>query len=246
MQSHNISSLLHRLVLPLFALMLTTCTSQVATAEPFACTDALGCITIAPDDPVKIGSIQALTGNPAPIGLTQKQTIELVISQRRIFNHPIELYNVDAACSVEGGANAALRLVADPQIVGVIGTTCSGSAAGALPIISEAGFVMISGVNTAPSLTSILGDVGSNYKPGYFRMIPNGVQYGSVAADYAYHELGVSHAASIDDGDAFSTGVARVFRARFTELGGDVVANLTVNKGDENMLPLLEALALSH
>lgn len=226
-------------------IFVSACTSAEPTPEPFVCEDEIGCVTISPENPIKIGSLQVLSGQPAPLGTTQDQTTQLLASERTILDHSIEVVSVDTLCTSEGGANGALRLVTDPQIVGIVGSTCSGAAVGALPIISEKGIVMISGLNTAPSLTSILGVEGEDQQPNYFRVIPNGVAFGATAAAFALNELNITKAASINDGDAYSAGVAQAFRTQFEQLGGEIVADLTVNKGDENMGPLLEALASS-
>ncbi|MDQ7027532.1 MAG: branched-chain amino acid ABC transporter substrate-binding protein [Anaerolineae bacterium] len=245
-QLHNTISLrFYALTIVMFIISACTSTPAEPTDAPFVCDDTLGCVTIAPDEAIQLGSLQVLSGNPAPLGMTQDQTIQLAISERTIFGHSIEVMSVDTLCSSEGGGNAALRLVANPQLVGVLGTTCSGAAVGALPTISDAGLVMISGLNTAPSLTSTLGEEGSDHKPGYFRVIPTGVAFASIAADYIFNELGITKAASINDGDAFSAGIAQVFRTQFTNLGGEIVGDLAISKGDENMGPLLEALVLS-
>ena len=86
---------------------------------------------------------------------------------------------LDDLCSADGGQAAAQTIVADESVVGVIGTSCSGAAAAAAPLISEAGMVMISGSNTSPSLTSDLaGTAGSNNYPGYYRTAPNDLYQG--------------------------------------------------------------------
>ena len=61
----------------------------------------------------------------------------------------IEFVLEDSLCSAEGGQAAAQRLSADESIVGVIGTNCSSAAQGAMPIISDAGMVMIAPSNTS-------------------------------------------------------------------------------------------------
>ena len=40
----------------------------------------------------------------------------------------------DSLCTAEGGQAAAQRVAADESVVGIIGTTCSGAAQGAMPI----------------------------------------------------------------------------------------------------------------
>lgn len=217
------------------------------TQYPIVCDDPLGCVHIMPDDPVLVGVLQVSSGETAPLGITQYQAIELAAKDRdnQLLGYPIELQQEDTQCTSEGGANAALRLVANPQVVGLLGTACSGAAVGIVPIMSEAGLVMISGLNTAPSLTSVNGVAGDNQYDGYYRVIPSGVNVAEAAAKFAYDELGVRTIGTVNDGDAFTLELAKAFENTFTELGGTVELSAIINKGDRDMIPLLEAVMLA-
>ena len=61
--------------------------------------------------------------------------------------------------------------MADPTIVAVMGTTCSRTAVPAMPVLADAGLVMISPSNTAPSLTD--PDSEDFGGPFYFRTAYN-------------------------------------------------------------------------
>ncbi len=215
------------------------------SAPPFKCTDAIGCVTIAPGEAVRLGVIQDLSGGAMAFGLEQSQTIELVIAERdnQLLGHPIELQIEDEGCTAEEGSVVASKIAADPQIVAVLGTTCSGSAVTAGKIIAGAGLVMISGSNSAPSLTSVGGERGADWQPGFFRTMHNAIGSGYTAAIFAFQELGVTQAAMINDGDAYTKGYTDAFKRTFIELGGEIVLDATVNKGDTNMQPVLTAVA---
>jgi branched-chain amino acid transport system substrate-binding protein len=217
------------------------------TPAPFACADRLGCVEIAPDEPVKLGVLQALSGDQAPFGLAGLHSIELAVDDRdgRLLGHPIDLQIEDSLCSKEGGATAAARLVSDPQIVGILGPSCSGAAETAIKTVSDAGWVLVSGSSTAPSLTSVGGKVGPYWHPGFLRTAQNDEPSGRAAASFAYEVLGVRRAATIDDGDPYTQGLADTFRQAFTEMGGEAVLSAAVNKGDTNMQPVLDAVAKS-
>jgi branched-chain amino acid transport system substrate-binding protein len=231
-------------LLLLAALLLADCQP---TPSPFECADTLGCVEVAAGEPIKIGVLQALSGAMASSGLSNLQTLELALKDRgsELLGHPIELQSQDSQCSKEGGATAISKIAADPEIVGILGPTCSGAAAGALKVISEAGLVMISGSTTAPSLTSINGQPGPDWQPGFFRTAPNDALSGRVAAIFAFEVLGVTQAATIDDGDPYTQGLAHTFQVAFAELGGEVVLVAGVNKGDIDMYPVLTAVARS-
>ncbi|WP_029460071.1 branched-chain amino acid ABC transporter substrate-binding protein [Solidesulfovibrio alcoholivorans] len=211
------------------------------------CYDALGCVDIPPRAPVRLGVIESLSGKVAVLGSEQLRGLELALAQRgdRLLGHPVELVIEDTGCRPEGGANAALRIVSDPRVAAIFGTTCSGDAASAAQVMSAAGLSMISGNNSAPFLTSIGGKPASKWQPGYFRTAPNEEHSGPAAARYAYTSLGSRKAAIIHDGDIYTRGLAEGFRQEFKRIGGQTVMFAAVDKGDADMRPVLEAVAAS-
>ncbi|MBN1139419.1 MAG: branched-chain amino acid ABC transporter substrate-binding protein [Anaerolineae bacterium] len=213
----------------------------------FECADTIGCVDVLPGEPVKIGVIQALSGDMGPQGQGLLRCIELVLADRdkTLLGHPLELAIADSMCSEEGGTTAALKIVADPQIVGILGPTCSGAAAAAMDAVSRAGLVMISSSSSAPALTSVGGEQGADWQPGFFRTAQNDSFSGQAAATFAFERLGARRAATIDDGGSYTRGLTDTFKKAFAELGGQVVLSAAVNKGDTNMEPVLTAVAMS-
>ncbi len=233
----------------LFLTLLTTIFLAACQSgpPPFECTDSIGCVTIGPDEPIEIGVIQALSGEVATLGIDQVRGLELALADRegQLLNHPVQLHSEDDLCSKEGGTVAAENLKTISQVVAIFGTTCSGAAVPAAKILSEAGLVMISGGNTAPSLTSVSGNQGADWQPGYFRASHNDADQGRAAATFVFQELGVRQAATLNDGDTYTQGLTDVFGQVFTELGGEIVLTTAINKGDTDMKPVLEAVAVS-
>ena len=151
---------------------------------------------------------------------------------------------VDTMCSSDGGGEGARQIVADPQVIGVIGPACSGAAVGASPVLSAAGVAMISPANASPDLTSDLaGNRGPDYHPGYFRVYSNGLYQAQAVAHFAYNELGLRRMATIHDGDSFTRGLATAFTNAFNALGGEVAAIAAVNKDDTDMSAALADFA---
>lgn len=220
------------------------CACGTSDEKPDACTDPLDCVRINPAEPVKIGVLQALSGAIAPLGQAQVRGLELALEKQgnKILGHPVELRIEDTGCTSEGGANGALKLIADPQTVAIFGTTCSAAAATASQAMSAAGLVMISGNNSAPFLTSIGGKAAPNWHPGYFRTANNEENAGRVAAEFAYTMLKIRKAAAIHDNDIYTMGLASIFRSSFEKLGGRVVLYSAVNKGEREMQPILQAV----
>ena len=102
---------------------------------------------------------------------------------------------------------------------------------------------MISGMNTAPSLTKLEGEPGENWQPGYYRTIYNGSQMARAAATFTIQVLGITKATTIDDGDIYTRELANEFSQVFTELGGEVVFSGVISRGDANVEPVLTAVA---
>jgi len=212
------------------------------------CDDELGCVVVGPDEPVVVGAMLTTSGATSFLGEDSVGGIELAILSRdgMVLDHEIELVIEDSLCSAEGGQAAAQRVAADETIVGVIGTNCSGAAQGALPIISDAGMLMISPSNTSPSLTNDDTEAGGAYLPGYFRTGHNDLFQGAMAAQFALEVLEAETLATIHDGDPYTEGLATVMADTFAEMGGEVVFQGAVSKGDTDMTAILTEIAASN
>ena len=133
---------------------------------------SLGTVTVEPGAAIQVRSLNAISGDVAFLGIPNERGVAAAIADYgQIHGFDVDLgAGLDDLCSADGGQAAAQQIVADEQVVGVLGTSCSGAATAAAPLISEAGLVMISGSNTSPALTSDLaGTAGENYNEGYYR-----------------------------------------------------------------------------
>ena len=216
-----------------------------AAALAHDCADELGCVEIGPDDSIVIGGILRFSGPTPFTGEVARHAFNLAVSARegRLLGRDIELVTEDSACSEDGAREAALRMIANPAVVGIIGTNCSLAAKGALPIISEAGLLMISPSNTSPFLTNADPEAGGLYQPGYYRTAHNDLFQGELSARFAAEALEVKTVATIDDGDPYTRGLASAMAAAFESLGGKVVFRGEIQRGDSDMSALLAAIA---
>jgi branched-chain amino acid transport system substrate-binding protein len=205
----------------------------------FECEDPLGCVTYGPDEPIRIASSLVISGPNTELGMDSQHGVEIAINFRGdVAGHSVELQPEDDLCSAEGGQTSAQKIVSDPTIIAMIGTSCSGAGVPAAKIISDAGYAMVSPSNTSPALT----DPGL-HQPGYLRTAHNDKVQGRAMAKFALEELGVKSAAAIHDGDPYTEGLARVFADSFAEMGGDLVAFEAVGKGDTDMRPALKTVS---
>ncbi|MEC7506995.1 MAG: branched-chain amino acid ABC transporter substrate-binding protein, partial [Actinomycetota bacterium] len=207
---------------------------------------SLGTVVVEPGAQVQIRSLNAISGDVAFLGIPNQRGIEAAVADFGDIKgfEVTSGEGLDDLCSAEGGQAAAQQIVADEQVVGVIRTSCSGAAASAAPLISDAGLVMISGSNTSPSLTSNLnGEANENYRPGYYRTAHNDLYQGAAMAAFVYNDLGLATAAAIHDGDPYTQGLAQAFADAFEALGGTVTGFTGVSKEDTDMVPVLTEVA---
>jgi len=229
--------------------------APAATTQAPAATEApmeefvagpLGAVEVAPGEDIQIRTLQAISGPVASLGIPNQNATGFAVDDfGAIKGHNVSVgTGLDDLCNADGGAAAAQTIVADPQVVGVIGTSCSGAAVAAAPLISAAGMVMISPSNTSPSLTSDLqGNAGSDWQPGYYRTAHNDLFQGAGVGRFVFEDLGLRKVAAIHDGDPYTQGLSRAFADAFEALGGEVVAFTAVNKGDTDMTPVLIEVA---
>ena len=207
---------------------------------------SLGIVTVEAGDAIQIRSLEAITGDVAFFGLPIDRATQIAVDDYgQIHGFDVDLgTSLDDLCSNDGGQAAAQTIVADEDVVGVIGTSCSGAAVAAAPLITDAGVVLISGGNTSPHLTSDMqGTVGKDRSVGYYRTAHNDRVQGAAVAKFVFSELGISTAAAIHDGDPYTEGLAQAFKDFFEAEGGTVTRYSAVNKGDTDMVPVLTEVA---
>lgn len=205
--------------------------------------DEFGCVEVAEGDPISIGTLLVISGENASLGQDSQNGAVLAMDFRdtpgEIAGHPVEFNHQDDGCSAEGGQAGATALAAEPQIVAVIGTSCSSAALGvADTILSDAGIVLISPSNTGPALTD-----PATHQPFYLRTAHNDKLQGAAVAHFAFREAGWQTASTIHDGSPYADGLQQVFADTFTEEGGTIAKQEAIQVGDTDFKPLLTDLA---
>jgi branched-chain amino acid transport system substrate-binding protein len=221
-------------------------TTSAAGETTTAPAEGLGTIEVAAGDPIKIASLQVISGDEASLGTDQVRAIEIAVADKgELLGHPVELaFSEDDLCSSEGGQTGSTRIIADPQVVAVIGTSCSGAGVPASNVVTSAGRVLVSGSNTSPVLTSDLaGNASPEYHEGYFRTAHNDAIQGAAAARFVFEELGLTQVATINDGDPYTQGLTSAFEGPFEDLGGTIVVSTAVAADQTDMRPVLTEIA---
>jgi branched-chain amino acid transport system substrate-binding protein len=214
--------------------------SEGATGEVDCETVEFGCVEIPEGDELVIGSALVITGANETLGLDSQYGIEVAKEMRpEIAGHTVRFNHQDDGCTTEGGTAAARALLSEENIVAVIGTSCSSAGIPAAEILSAEGIMLVSPSNTAPSLTS-----EAEHQPFYARTAHNDKIQGAAMAQFVCEVLGLSTAATIDDGSAYADQLAAVFAEEFqSQCGGTITAEEAVSVGDTDFSGVLGNIA---
>lgn len=208
--------------------------------------DEFDCVEVAPGAPITIGTALVITTADADLGQDSQNGAHVAGILKNdaggVLGHEIAWNDQDDQCSAEGGTTAARALVADPTIAAVIGTSCSSAGVPAAQITSEAGVLMVSPSNTAPSLTD-----AATHEPFYARTAHNDKVQGAAMATFACDELGVTSAATVHDGSPYSEQLQQVFADEFVaQCDGTITAQEAVAPTDTDFRTVLATIAATN
>lgn len=118
----------------------------------------------------------------------------------------------DDKAQPEAAVAVAQSFIADPQVLGVVGTMNSHTSLAAAPLYGQANLAQISPAASNPTLTQ-------QGCATFFRVIAHDLYQGAEAARYAIGVLGRHRLAIIHDQTSFGEPLAQVFRQTAEELG---------------------------
>lgn len=190
---------------------------------------------------VVIGVDAPLTGSLSALGQGIKNSVDLAAKTANKNNEvpgiefKIEALD-DQAVPASGQANAT-KLVGNKDVIGVVGPLNSGVAQSMQGVFEKAGVVQVSPANTNPALSQ-----GDNWGKGdfkrpfktYFRTAATDVVQGKFAAQYLYNDAKKKKVYVVDDKQTYGAGLAAIFSAEFTRLGGKIAGtdHVTVKETD--------------
>lgn len=189
---------------------------------------ALAGVAMAADDTVRIGVYLPLTGGNAYGGQLELEGLQMANKETpQILGKKVELFVVDNKTDKVESANAVKRLVDKEKVVAIIGTYGSSLAMAGGEVAEKAGVPQVGTSCTNPLVTQ-----GKKY---IFRVCFIDPFQGAGAATYAYKTLGLKKAALlVDVANDYSVGLASFFQRSYSKLGGEVVATLNYQSGDQD------------
>ncbi|MCG3184112.1 MAG: Leu/Ile/Val-binding protein [Planctomycetes bacterium] len=177
---------------------------------------------------VYIGLFVSTSGEIATFGTDTKNGVELAVEEINkaggINGKQIKLIAYDTASKADEGKTAATKLATQDGVLVSMGAVASGISLAAAPEFQKYGIPMVSPSSTNPTVTQV-GD-------HIFRICYLDDFQGGACAVFASKDLKAKKAAILQNqDDAYSTGLADFFEAKFKALGGEVVAKESYKKG---------------
>ena len=191
---------------------------------------------------ITVGSAAAVTGPIAELVVAIANARNLAASHVNeqgglLGGDTYRLVLGDSQCDPKAAVDVGAKLVNVEQAVAVIGPNCSGATNGmAQSVTIPAGVVMLSDTATAPSIS----DLDDNDL--VFRVAPSDAYQGRSLAELAW-EHGYRKLAVTYSNDDYNSGLAGVFSAAFTELGGTITGNEAHEPGKASYRAELATLA---
>lgn len=180
---------------------------------------------------IKLGSIGPLSGGVAVYGTEARNAIELAVEEINaaggVNGQNFELISEDDEGNPEKSVSAYKKLVTKDGVKLIVGSLTSGCTLAITPLAQAQKVVLVAPAATNPAIT----DAGNFI----FRACYTDPFQGTVGAKFAAENLGTKRAAVLYDvGNDYSVGLRDNFVKKFTEEGGEVVADESYTTGDKD------------
>ncbi|MFE6332561.1 branched-chain amino acid ABC transporter substrate-binding protein [Streptomyces sp. NPDC057806] len=178
---------------------------------------------------VIIGVDAPLTGDLSALGLGIKNSVDLAAKtankEKYVEGVTFEIEALDDQAQPASGQQNATKLVANDDVLGVVGPLNSSVAESMQKVFDDAKLVQVSPANTNPALTQ-----GQDWQTNkvrtyksYFRTATTDAIQGPFAAQYVYNDAKKKKVFVIDDKKTYGAGLAATFSDEFEKLGGKIV-----------------------
>lgn len=186
---------------------------------------------------VKIGFVAPLTGDQAPHGEDMLNGVMMAIEQAKaegpiLPGYRLKLVALDDQRSPTQAVASAKKLVANRDVVAVIGHLNSSCTMPASAIYHEAGMLNITPVSSNPRISRQGFD-------NFYRTCATDDLQGPAAALFAVNSLGATSIFIIDDMTTYGRGLANEFKKKLEQLEVNIMGHEGVTQGDKDFTPLL-------
>ena len=193
----------------------------------------------ADSDPIKIGEYGAFSGKEAAFGVSARKGVILAFEEANaaggVLGRKVELLTEDNQSKPGESATIAKKFAYRDKVVAVLGGNPSTNSLEAAPVYQLAKIPMVAISSTNPRVTEM-----GNY---IFRVCFIDPFQGAVLAKFARDTLKVQRAGIITSvNNAYSVGLSKVFREKFTAAGGVIAGEQRHSEGDKDFRAQLTAL----
>lgn len=179
---------------------------------------------------IRVGYYGDMTGDTATFGVSTREGIDLAldeINQDPPLGRKIQIIGEDDQGKSEVAVSVVTKLITQDQVVAVLGEVASSNSLAGAQVCQREKIPMITPASTNPDVTKV-GDYIS-------RICFIDPFQGSVMAKFAYNTLKARKAAVLwDNKSDYSKGLRQFFKETFTQLGGQIVADPSFAKGDQD------------
>lgn len=206
---------------------------------PFAIVLSLLPSPLRAQDTIKIGEIASLTGKEAAFGQSSHKGTVLAIEELNhaggVLGKKIELLTEDNQSKSGESGTAARKLISRDKVIALLGEVASSRSLEIAPIAQSSKIPMISPSSTNPAVTE---------KGTYiFRVCFIDPFQGTVMAKFAQSTLKAKKVAVLTSvSSAYSVGLAKYFKERFTADGGRIAVEQKFSEGDKDFKAQLTAI----
>ncbi len=193
-------------------------------------------------DTIRIGVNYELSGPVATYGSNTVDGIKLAVKEVNeaggINGKMVEAIILDNKSDPAEALSVATKLMAEENIIALLGPATSGACLNVVPAAMDAGIPMMTGSATNPDVT--VDPVTGETREYIFRTCFTDPPQAIVGAAFAMGDLGVKKVAIYyDNTNDYSKGLYEVFKSEVEAAGGEVVAEEGFSADDQEFRPTL-------
>ncbi|MDP4127015.1 MAG: branched-chain amino acid ABC transporter substrate-binding protein [Bacillota bacterium] len=188
-------------------------------------------------DAIKIGLPLPMTGSEATYGKDMENAIKMAVDEVNanggVNGKKIATVTGDDACDPQQATAAANKLVS-AGVVAIVGGYCSGAVVPTLTIYNEKNLPYV--VEAANSSKIVAQNQGNTY------LINGTAVHQTQKAVELFKKLGAKNVAIVEQGDAYSSDLAKQTESAWKEAGNTVISHDVTTKGEQDFSSLVTNL----
>ncbi|MGJ7911947.1 ABC transporter substrate-binding protein [Neobacillus sp. LXY-1] len=190
------------------------------------CSGAGGSSSGSDDKSIKVGVNLELSGGVASYGESLEKGIDLAVAEINkkggVDGKKLDIIKVDNKSDAAEATNGAIKLTSQDKVAAIIGAATSGDTVAQAQIANDTKTVLLTPSGTSPNVT--VSDSGKLNEYVFRTSFIDPFQ-GTVAANFAAHELKIKNAAIFaDSASDYAKGLAASFKETYKKAGGKIVA----------------------